>query len=637
MQSTNNKTEQTNHKQIAEQATIQSFLNCYLRETGKFKKLDSSSSLTAQILAKTNAKEVICCPLSFQKLEIIAGVRYWSLTDRHLFAFPLFYKSLGSNQLLKLDYVTLAALITKELSLNADLSADGSEGQSELMLGVIQSCQNIEQFVRERSPDIASLYSFRSTFGETEQALIFGHHLHPNPKSRQGFLDQELPIYAPECKGKFALYYFRAHNSIVVEGSTLAKSTTELIKSELWTDAMVSEEFKNTYCATDDYSLIPVHPWQAAWLKHSPKVQQLLEQGLLQDLGQHGKDYLPTSSIRTVYNAESDFMFKLSLNVKITNSVRGNLYKELERGLEVSRILEGEIGKNLRDRFPNFDIIRDPAFITIPLEAKESGFATILRANPFKQESAVLPISPQSINATNANTNANTDATCLIALCQDAITGEGSRLAQIIQTLAEQENRSSQEVSLDWFNRYLTVSVKPILWLYFTYGIAVEAHQQNSVLQLQAGYPQRFFYRDNQGYYYRRSMHALLNTILPGIGEKSETICEDAVVDERLIYYLFINNIFGLINAFGVAELVDERSLIDQLRSVLAEFADTLTTGSLLLELLHQPTLKGKANLFTRFHNLDELVGPVATQSVYVETNNPLYTRELARQGGIYA
>jgi len=600
--------QQLTSKQIAEQATIQSFFNCYLRETGNYERLSSNSPLAEAVLNVTNAKKVISCSLSQQKLEILAGLHYESLTSRHLFAFPLFYKSVTSDKLLELDYVTFVALINKELSLTTGVS----ESQDELMLRVIQSCQNIEQFVATRQNERESLYALNRTFSETEQSLIFGHHLHPTPKSRQGFLDEELPIYSPELKGKFALHYFRAHSSIVAEGSTLEKSATELIKAELLADVEVSEAFKKQYCGEDEYSLIPVHPWQATWLKHSPQVKKLLNKGLLEDLGQQGKPYLPTSSIRTVYHSESNFMFKLSLNVKITNSIRGNLYKELERGLEVNRILDGKIGQDLRSHFANFDVIRDPAYITIPLQGKESGFATILRANPFKDDR---------------------NATCLIALCQDAISEKGSRLAQIIHTLATQENRSTTAVSLDWFKRYLAMSIKPILWLYFTYGIAVEAHQQNSVLELEEGYPYRFFYRDNQGYYYRRSFHSLLNTILPGISEKSETICDDAVVDERLTYYLFINNVFGLINAFGCAGLVDETVLISELRNTLDEFDVMDTTDSCLLEHLRQRTLRGKANLLTRFHNLDELVGSVATQSVYVEIENPLYVKESVMVG----
>lgn len=577
-------------KQIAEHATIQSFLNCYLRETG---------------ITSPNVQE-IRCNLPHQGVQLIAKIRYWSPTGRHLFSFPLYYQTANGNQL-ELDYVTLVALLTKELAL-----AQGSANHcDELLLRVIQSCWNIEQFVKHRRRDAELLYGFTSSFGETEQSLVFGHHLHPTPKSRQGFSHEELFTYSPELKGKFALHYFRVHHSIVQEGSALPQTATSLIKAQLQSDPEIDSEFKQTYCQEDDYSLLPVHPWQAKFLQHQPTVQTLFKQGLLQDLGQQGRAFLPTSSIRTVYHPESAFMLKLSLNVKITNSVRTNLYKELERSVEVYRLLEGKIGQDLREKFPQFSIIRDPAYITIKMNGEpQDSFSTILRENPFIQ-------------------HPETDATCLIALCQDSIFGDGSRLAHIIHQLAKQEQQSTAKVSVDWFQRYLKISLEPILWLYFTYGIAIEAHQQNSVLQLQDGYPFRFFYRDNQGYYYGQSFSQQLEGILPGISQKSQTFCDNAVIDERLGYYLFLNNLFGLINAFGVAGLVDEKVLLAELRMTLEKQAILQMGGSVLLPtLLSQTQLRCKANLLTRFHDMDELVGSVATQSVYVSIDNPLGKRE---------
>ncbi|MBE9010068.1 IucA/IucC family siderophore biosynthesis protein [Pseudanabaenaceae cyanobacterium LEGE 13415] len=600
-------------KQIAEQGTIQSFLNCYLREVGNSEAIEiielSCSKLDVDLLEvfrREGARALIRISLKHQRVDLLIGLRYWSLTGRHLFCFPIYSQTLDGSKV-ELDYVTLVALIAKELAL-----MNGShEHQAELMMRVIQSCSNIEQFVQHRRSHVEKLYAFRSSFIDTEQALIFGHHLHPTPKSRQGLSEEELFVYSPELQGRFPLHYFRVHRSIVQEGSGLPQTATALIKHELLSDSSITDEFKTNYCNEDDYALLPVHPWQAIFLKQQSAVQQLLQTGLLQDLGLQGHAYQPTSSIRTVYHSEAAFMLKLSLSVRITNSVRTNLYKELERSVEVHQLLSGLVGEELRDRFSNFTIIRDPAYITLKIDDEPvDGFATILRENPF----------PASSEA---------DATCLIALCQDSISGKGSRLSEIIQQLAQREGRSTDAVSLDWFRRYLKMSLEPILWLYFTHGIAIEAHQQNSVLQLQDGYPHHFFYRDNQGYYYRRSFHSHLNQVLPGISEKSQTICDDAVIDERLGYYLFINNLFGLINAFGVAGLIDERSLLDELRNeLIKQTASAQGCSTLLQTLLGQKRLRCKANLLTRFHNLDELVGPVSTQSVYVEIDNPLYSDE---------
>lgn len=135
------------------------------------------------------------------------------------------------------------------------------------------------------------------------------------------------------------------------------------------------------------------------------------------------------------------------------------------------------------------------------------------------------------------------------------------------------------------------------------------------------GWPVGGRYRDNQGYYFRQSHREALDRRLPDIGRVSETFVPDDVTDERFAYYLGINNVLGLIGAFGSQGLADERVLIAAFRQFLARAA---TLGSPLPgQLLEATTLRCKANLLTRLHGLDELVGPVDTQSVYVTITNP--------------
>ena len=108
---------------------------------------------------------------------------------------------------------------------------------------------------------------------------------------------------------------------------------------------------------------------------------------------------------------------------------------------------------------------------------------------------------------------------------------------------------------------------------------------------------------------------------LPGIGAASDTFVSDEVADERFAYYLGINNVLGLIGAFGSQRLADEQVLLAAFRRFLAA-ADG--PSALPGRLLHSPHLRCKANLLTRLHGMDELVGPVDTQSVYVTLPNPL-------------
>ncbi|UHA72683.1 IucA/IucC family protein [Paenibacillus sp. 481] len=587
--------------QLSAHMSQQSFLNCYLRETGQGEWI-SPAKLDKRFPVQSRIGSYVNIHLPLQGITLCAAVKYKSATGRHLFEFPICYVSGPTGGWVHADVITLTAFLMKELAITNDVGTIPDE----LMLRIIESYHNIDGFVEGRSDDTESLYGFDADFIQAEQSLLFGHLNHPTPKSRQGIPEQVKHIYSPELKGQFALHYFRAHRSIVEEDSALADSATEIVKAELRADSEVDPTFVAQYCQADSYSLIPVHPLEVQRLLADPNVQQWLDSGLIQYLGAQGKRFMATSSLRTVYHPESQFMFKFSLHVKVTNSLRVNKFNELELGLEIKRLLDNGVGE-VSNQFPAFEMINDPAFITLKMVGQEeSGFEVVLRENPFQGEKA-------------------RNATLVAGLVQDSIPGHRTRLSTIIHRLAEEEGRSVQQVSVDWFRRYLHISLKPMVWMYLTYGIALEAHQQNSVVQLEAGYPNHFYFRDNQGYYYCTSMKEKLDQLLPGVGENSQMLYDDAIVDERFTYYLIFNHMYGLINGFGSAGLIQEEVLLHELRSALEQFVPMNREPSRFLHnLLTQKQLPCKANLLTRFYDMDELVDSLDLQSVYVNIDNPL-------------
>ncbi|NQX61430.1 IucA/IucC family protein [Paenibacillus qinlingensis] len=572
----------------AARATLQSLLNSFLRETGLGEWHEVEGTWVLEV------------PLVSQGGSIIVSVKYKSLTGRHLFQFPLHWKGSTEHEGTGEDELVFARRLVLELG--HIVKVDSPERTEDLLQRIEESCASIEQFVAARDGDRDQLYGFDGDFITAEQSLLFGHLLHPTPKCRDGVPASMQSVFSPELKGQFQLHYFRAHHSIVREDSALAHTTaTEWIKSDLR-----RADIQTPYTESDEYTLIPLHPLQAEEVLAKPAVQKLLEAGLLQDVGPIGRYYSATSSFRTMYHPESPFMPKGSVPVRITNSVRVNLFKELERGVEVSRMLQTKVGE-VSKRYPAFAIVKDPAYVSIALEGQEeSGFEVVLRENPFQGKQAG-------------------QATLVASLVQDPLPGSESRLSAIIHRLAKQEARSTSAVSLDWFRLYLNISLKPMIWLYVTHGIALEAHQQNSVVQLNNGYPNRYYYRDNQGYYFCNSMKEHLNNELPGIGDRSHTFCDDAIADERFRYYVIFNHLFGLINGFGTAGLADERDLLRELRSVLVEFLPLNREPSIFLQsLLTEAKIPCKANLLTRLYDMDELVGSLENQSVYVLVDNPL-------------
>ncbi|MFC9129414.1 IucA/IucC family protein [Streptomyces sp. NPDC057099] len=614
----------------AQAAAVENLLRCWVRENNQPAPADGNLRI----------------PLPASGTALLAPVRYWSPTGWHRFGLPQLAGA--PDHAPPADAVTVAALLTRETcgeSLDVGLdtcpghdagltgartptvgvtSGEGLDGLHSLdgvslVAGVADSLRHVAAFVSDRrehpadGPDL---------FLAAEQVLLLGHPLHPSPKSREGLSETEARLYSPELRGSFPLRW------MAVAPSVLATDSAWTERGRSVPAAQLAARLAGTGLPLPDgYALLPLHPWQACEIRHRPETAALLDTGLLRDLGTHGTPWQPTSSLRTVYRTNAPAMLKLSLGLRITNSRRENLRKELHRGVEVHRLLRSGLARQWHAVHPGFDIVRDPAWLAVddPDGAPLPGLDVVIRHNPFVPSDDVSCVaglvSPRPSSPPRPGAAPDRPETHGPVL--------RSRLAEVVTRLARRTGRPHGAVAAEWFLRYLQHVVRPVLWLDAEAGIALEAHQQNTLLLLDAeGWPTGGRYRDNQGYYFRESRRAELEARLPGTGEQSDTFVSDEVADERFAYYLAVNNVLGLIGAFGSQGLADERLLLAAFRRFLGIVASgpARLRTSLPARLLDSPVLRCKANLLTRLHGLDELVGPVDTQSVYVTIANPLHS-----------
>ncbi|MFE9466495.1 IucA/IucC family protein [Streptomyces virginiae] len=565
----------------AEAAAVENLLRCWVRESGLHRP-DGPADSPLRI------------PLPASGTAVLVGVRHWSHAGWHRFG-PARLEGTAATAPC-LDAVTLAALIARE-------GAGDGRGSSDLVGRVADSVRRTTEFIADRRErPTAPAPACGDRFLTAEQSLLLGHPLQPDPKSREGLSETEARHYSPELHGSFPLHWF------AVDPSALATESAWTERGRPVSAPQLLGRLAPGLPLPDGTTPLPLHPWQARELLQRPSVTALHDAGLLHDLGPHGEAWYPTSSVRTVHRPGAPAMLKLSLALRITNSRRENLRKELHRGVEVHRLLRTGLAEQWQAAHPGFDIVRDPAWVAVdaPDGTPVAGLDALLRHNPFRS---------------------GDDAVCVAALTSPrpwpGRTTMSSRLAEIVTGLASATGHTTSAVAAEWFLRYLDHVVLPVLAFDALAGIALEAHQQNTLVLLDpAGWPTGGRYRDNQGYYFRESRRAELEQRLPGIGGRSDTFVSDSVTDERFAYYLGINNVLGLIGAFGSQRLADERVLLAAFRRFLAKAAGL---GPLPTRLLDSPTLRCKANLLTRLGGLDELVGPVDTQSVYVTITNPLH------------
>ena len=586
----------------AEAAAVENLLRCWVREAN----LPAPGNGTLRI------------PLPASGAALLVPVHYWSPTGWHRFGSP--HLAGTPEQSPPADAVTVAALLVREARQERDTADTPANADAvDLVARVADSVRRTATFIRERRTRSADEPDL---FLAAEQALVLGHPLHPTPKSREGLSEAEASLYSPELRGSFPLHWLAVAPSVLATDSAWTERGRPITAAQL-TARLAEAELP----LPDGYTALPLHPWQLRETRHRPDTAALLDAGLLRDLGAHGSSWHPTSSVRTVHRSGAHAMLKLSLGLRITNSRRENLRKELHRGVEVHRLLRSGLSEQWQATHPGFDIVRDPAWLAVdgPDGNPVPGLDVMIRHNPFSPSDDVSCIAGLVSPRPHAWPQDRTGA--VPGTPEADRPAVRSRLAEIVTRLAGRTGRPRGAVAAEWFLRYLEQVVRPVLWLDAEAGIALEAHQQNTLLLLDAdGWPAGGRYRDNQGYYFRESRRAELDARLPGIGERSDTFVSDEVTDERFAYYLALNNVLGLIGAFGSQRLADERLLLAAFR----RFLDDVATGPARLRtsfparLLDSPVLRCKANLLTRLHGLDELVGPVDTQSVYVTIANPL-------------
>ncbi|MFJ4714195.1 IucA/IucC family protein [Streptomyces sp. NPDC088785] len=644
----------------AQVAAIENLLRCWVRENDM-----APPSL-----------DLLRIPLPASGTALLVPVHYWSPTGWHRFGLPLLED--GPCGAPCVDAVTLAALLSRESARGAangttadtdgttadtdgtTADTDGTTGTTNgsprplSALGVLPDASAPTPLSSGGSPDLGTPSSdpgpgpsgdggdlvgrvadsvrrtaefiadrrrrptdAPDTFLAAEQALLLGHPLHPTPKSREGLSEAESRLYSPELRGSFPLHWLAVAPDVLAQDSAWTERGRTVPAADL-TARLAGPDL----AVPAGHAVLPLHPWQIRELRHRPAVAHLLDSGHLIDLGPHGEPWYPTSSVRTLYRSGAPAMLKLSLGLRITNSRRENLRKELHRGVEVHRLLRSGVAEQWRAAHPGFDIVRDPAWLAVDLPdgSAAPGLDVMIRNNPFD------PADDASCIAGFVSPRPPADIDAAGPLGRTPV---ASRLEAVVTRLAARTGRPCGAVSAEWFLRYLEHVVRPVLWLDSEAGVALEAHQQNTLLLLDPdGWPTGGRYRDNQGYYFRESHREALDRRLPGIGTHSDTFVSDEVTDERFAYYLAINNVLGLIGAFGSQQLADERVLLAAFRRFLTEAATgpTRLRSPLPSRLLDTPTLRCKANLLTRLHGLDELVGPVDTQSVYVTIANPLHS-----------
>ncbi|WP_020407109.1 IucA/IucC family protein [Hahella ganghwensis] len=580
-------------------------LNCFFN--GLIREWNGWSYRSAQSDAKSTSE--VEYPAGWFDIPVSEGVlsvpcRHFSTTGRHHLLAPcLMQDASGEIHPLPLQQAIEAVMLNSQLTAETDTS----DTVKAFVKRALESDENMRHALNYRKADMEELFQGTLSFEQAETSLFTGHSIHPCPKARDNFSEEDTLSYAPEYGGRFVLHWYRLKKDRLYvresQGCEYQKLVTDLIQSDeraqAWAKQIGPEEV-----------LFPCHPFQHKVWQDSARINELMEQGAVIHLGQGSIPWSATSSVRAIYSAQVPWMLKFSLSVKLTNSIRHLQPEELVRGAELFRVLMTGKAQEFVARFPDCQILMEPTAAAICGEDGQPYEETIVlwRENPFR-------------NGIENNTEV------LATLLQDDPRNGVSRLEQRLRHFSQ----DYPETAVNWFRQYLEVAVKPLLIGQADYGLLFGAHQQNIVLKLDAsGFPEKMYFRDCQGTGYTQLAYQLYSKEIVDMGKDSANVLEDELGIRLFSYHMIINATFNVISSLCRDGSVPEVRLTQCLRNFLLSVKSLGVRDEQCIHyLLDTPELLSKGNFLIALRKLNE-----NTESDYLAMYhtmaNPLLNRSQA-------
>lgn len=513
--------------------------------------------------------------------DLIIPVKNFSLLGRHEYTGEFYLQtSHGQKQI---SFWELTNLVTDYLALKFETTAEKKEhflNRVKNSHGVMYQTleKRLSEFNRMAHPD----------FKTAEQALFVGHAFHPTPKSREEFSDEDLSRYSPEMAGCFPLEWFFVSKDIFFQ------KVSAHFNEENWLQEIYAGE------VPEGFVPFPVHPWQSSHLMEIPAFRNHLAGRKILKAAATSRNWLATSSLRTLFAEDSRFMLKFSMSVRLTNSIRHLLVHELDRGLQIHEVFLHPEGKKFLKEHPEFEVIHEPVYAGL-LDSFGNPIQESLvmgRLNPFQKSSHSI---------------------MLATLTQDH--------PEFKENLVQRIITSSSMSAAEWFEKLLQVAIRPLIIAQANYGILLGSHQQNMILELKEYIPHKSYFRDCNGTGYSHLGFSLFAQDIKLITPENGNILDKDPAQFLFGYYVVINSAFNIIAAIARDTSTSERELISVFKNFLLALKESgLKDPSFIDYLLESEHLMHKGNFLCSFRNINENTesNPL---SIYTTILNPLRVR----------
>lgn len=404
------------------------------------------------------------------------------------------------------------------------------------------------------------------------ESLIFeGHPTHPLTKTKLPLSMEEVRTYSPEFEKIINLKVMLIHNEYV-------NVTTLLDHSQFILNEVIPEYLDELHTFMNnrerllkDYKVILVHPWQYEHTIRN-KFKEWLQNHILISTPFHVPSKA-TSSFRTMSLINHPYHVKLPVNVQATSAVRTVSPETTIDGPKLSQALHREL-----NQYTQLDVALEPYGLFAKTDSDDARqLACIIREKPFTKDDGILLVTGALVNKNVVDNEITVDS--YLKWMNDDI---------------------NQHTIHQFMRNYTRQLVTPLLALIQDYGIALEAHMQNTLVHLGPKYQIQFIVRDLGG---SRIDIKTLSQKLKHIEVENKSLLADSIeeVIMKFQHAVVQNQLAELIFHFKKYDFIKEEELFNIIQEEIeVAINDTKPHADTLRKVLFGPTITVKALLKMR-------------------------------------
>ena len=322
----------------------------------------------------------------------------------------------------------------------------------------------------------------KADFQTLEHHMMEGHPSFAANNGRIGFSQSDYLKYAPETACPINVVWLAGHNEFTSFAHSRATDYAQLLNDEFDLTLLAEFRFKMKSIRLDlnDYTLIPVHPWQ--W---EEKIRTVFASDIAQNrlvyLGESQDLYAAQQSIRTLFNTSQQRRHYMKFALSILNM-------GFVRGLSAEYMaVTPAINDWVYDIVTNDSYLQDREFCPLREIASVGFKSPYLFGNIDKtgihnkmlaalwRESPVAKSSPHAQLMTMA-----------------ALLYEGPEGDTLLPKLIETSNASPKR----WLESYMTAFLQPILHCFYQHSLVFMPHGENIILSCEDGLVERVFLKE---------------------------------------------------------------------------------------------------------------------------------------------